>query len=45
MNFMKKSKDVGYIEINKYIMKKLTSGEIQWIIKHCDKKLKDYYGD
>lgn len=43
MNFMKRSKDVEYIEISRHIMKKLTEDEIDWIIKHCDMKLREYY--
>ncbi|NLV89604.1 MAG: ATP-dependent helicase, partial [Tissierellia bacterium] len=45
MNFMKKSKDIEYIEISKHIMKKLTKEEIKWIIGHCDMKLNEYYGE
>ena len=45
MNFMKKSKDIEYIEINRHIMKKLTKGEIQWIMEHCDRKLDEYFGE
>lgn len=44
MNFMKRSKDIEYIEINRHIMKKLTNEEIQWIVEYCDEKLEEYYG-
>lgn len=44
MNFMKRSKDIEYIDINRHIIKKLTNEEIQWIVEHCDKKLEEYYG-
>lgn len=44
MNFMKRSKNIEYIEINRHIMKKLSSSEIEWIVEHCDRKLKEYYG-
>lgn len=44
MNFMKRSRDIEYVEINRHIMKKLTNEEIKWIVKHCDKKLEEYYG-
>lgn len=45
MNFMKKSRDVEYIEISRHIMKKLTDDEIKWIIRHCNMKLKEYFGE
>ena len=44
MNFMKRARDIEYIEINRHIMKKLTNEEIQWIVEHCDRKLEEYYG-
>lgn len=43
MNFMKRSKDIEYIEVNKHIMKKLTSDDIKWIIMHCDERLEEYF--
>ena len=45
MNFMKRSKDVEYIEVSRHIMKKLAEEEIDWIIKHSDKKLREYFGE
>jgi len=45
MNFMKRSKDIEYIEVNKHIMKKLTSDDIKWIIMHCDERLEEYFGE
>lgn len=45
MNFMKRSRDIEYIEINRHILKKLTDKDIRWIEKHCDKKLDEYYGE
>ncbi len=45
MNFMKRSRDVEYVELNKNIMKKLIEQEIEWIVKHWDEKFKEYYGD
>ena len=45
MNFMKRSKDIEYIEINRHILKKLTDKDIRWIEKHCDKKLDEYYDE
>ncbi len=43
MNFMKKSKDIEYIEISRYIRKKFSKEDIDWIIEHSDKKLKEYF--
>lgn len=45
MNFMKKSRDIEYIEISRYIMKKLTLENIEWIKQYCDIKLQEYFGD
>ncbi len=45
MNFMKKSRDIEFVEVNRHIMKKLSEDEIQWIIKHSDLKLNDYFGE
>lgn len=45
MNFMKRSKDVEFIEVSKYIMKKISEEEIEWILKHCDVKLMKYFGE
>ena len=45
MNFMKRSKDVEYVEISRHIMKKLGSDEVQWIVKHSDEKLSEYFGE
>ena len=45
MNFMKRNKDLEFIEINRHIMKKLSKDEIKWIIEHSDRKLDDYFGD
>lgn len=43
MRFMKRSKDIEYVEFNKHIFKKLTDEEIQWIILRCDEGLDEYY--
>jgi len=43
MKFMKRSKDIEYVEFNKYVFKRLTDKEIKYIISHCDKKLEEYY--
>ena len=43
MNFMKRSKNIEYVELNRHIFKKLTKEEIDWIIICCDKSLTEYY--
>lgn len=45
MNFIKRSRDIEYIEINRHIMKRLTDKDIKWIVEHCDKKLDKYYNE
>ena len=45
MNFMRKSSDLEYIELSRHIFKKLKAEEIEWIKKHCDRKLKEYFGE
>lgn len=45
MNFIKKSRDIEYIEVSRYIMKKLSIEEIEWIKNHCDNKLNNYFGE
>jgi superfamily II DNA or RNA helicase len=43
MRFMKRCRDIEYVEINNHIFKKLTKEEIKWILDHCDQKLAEYY--
>lgn len=45
MNFMKRNKDLEFIEINRHIMKKLSKDEIKWIMEHSDRKLDEYFGE
>ena len=44
MNFMKKSRDVGYLEISRYIWRKLSKEDVDWIVGHSDEKLEAYFG-
>ncbi|TDT46068.1 DEAD/DEAH box helicase [Fonticella tunisiensis] len=44
MRFMKRSKDLEYVEFNRHIWKKLSMEEKEWIVEWCDKKLEEYYG-
>lgn len=43
MRFMKRSRDIECVEINKHIFRKLTKEDICWLLGHCEEKLKDYY--
>jgi len=43
MNFMKKSRDVEYLEINRYIWRKLSKEEMAWIVGHSEEKLGEYF--
>lgn len=43
MNFMKRNKDLEFIEISRHIIKKLSKDEVKWIIEHSDKKLLEYF--
>lgn len=43
MRFLKRSKNVAQIEINRHIFKKLTEADIGRILKICDEKLEAYY--
>jgi len=45
MNFMKRNKDLEYIEISRHIMRKLSEGEREWILEHSDRKLGEYFGE
>jgi len=44
MRFMKRCREVEYVEFNRYVFKKLTKEEIGWILEHCERKLGEYYG-
>lgn len=43
MRFMKRCREIEYVEFNRHILKKLSKNEIAWIIDHCNSKLEDYY--
>lgn len=43
MRFMKRSKELEYVEFNKNIWKKLSTEEKRWIDEWCDRKLEEYY--
>ena len=43
MRFLKRCKDIKYIEINPMIFKKLTNDDRGQILKICDEKLDQYY--
>lgn len=43
MRFMKRCRDIEYVEFNRHIWRKLTRKELEGIIQHCDVKLEEYY--
>lgn len=43
MRFMKRSREIEYVEFNRHIFRKLTKEDIRWIICHCDQKLEEYF--
>lgn len=44
MKMMSRSKNLEFVEFNRYVFKRLTDGEVRWIVEHCDGKLEEYYG-
>ena len=44
MRFMKRCREVQYVEFNRHVYKKLTEQEIEWILGHCEERLREYYG-
>lgn len=44
MRFMKRSREIEYVEFNRHVFKKLTREEIGWMLGHCDERLGEYYG-
>jgi DNA or RNA helicases of superfamily II len=43
MRFMKRCREIEYVEFNRYVFKKLKKEEIGWILEHCERKLGEYY--
>lgn len=44
MRFMKRCREIEFVEFNRHVYKKLTKEDIEWIKVHCDEKLREYYG-
>lgn len=44
MRFMKRCREIEYVELNRHVFRKLTKEDIDWIITHCENKLVEYYG-
>ncbi|MCX7923849.1 MAG: DEAD/DEAH box helicase family protein [Clostridia bacterium] len=44
MRFMKRCREIEFVEFNKHVFKRLTKEDIGWIKMHCDEKLGAYYG-
>lgn len=45
MNFMKRNKNLEFIELSRHIMKRLSEEEREWIVEHSDEKLGEYFGE
>lgn len=43
MRFMRRCREIEYVEFNRHVFRKLTKEDIEWIKEHCDKKLEEYY--
>jgi len=43
MRFMSRCRDIEYVEFNRYVWKRLTQEEKDWIGGWCDEKLEEYY--
>lgn len=44
MRFMKRCRELEFVEFNKHVYNKLTEEDIEWIKVHCNNKLEEYYG-
>lgn len=44
MRFMKRCREIEYVEFNRHVFMKLTKEDIKWIREYCDSKLEEYYG-
>jgi superfamily II DNA or RNA helicase len=45
MRFMKHSRQLGYVELNGIIYKRLSNEDKRWIMEWCDRKLDEYYSN
>lgn len=43
MRFMKRCREIEFVEFNRHVFKKLTFEDRSWIIKYCDIKIEQYY--
>ena len=43
MRFMKRCRDVEYVEFNHHVFKHLTEEEKRWMVGHCDDELEEYF--
>ena len=43
MRFMKRCREIEFVEFNRFVFKKLTKEDIMRIKEHCDRKLEEYY--
>jgi hypothetical protein len=45
MGFMKRRRDIEYVEFNSHIWKNITKENISNILKLCDKSLDEYFNE
>jgi superfamily II DNA or RNA helicase len=43
MRFMKRCREIEYVEFNRHVFKKLTYEDKEWIKEYCDEKIAQYY--
>ncbi|QNB46708.1 ATP-dependent helicase [Thermanaerosceptrum fracticalcis] len=43
MRFVRRSRDIEYVEFNRHIFRKLSKEDVEWIKEHCNNKLEEYY--
>lgn len=43
MRFMKRCREIEFVEFNRHVYKKLTKEDVEWIRGHCDENLGAYY--
>lgn len=43
MRFMRRCRDIEYVEFDRHVWKRLSADEKEWIVRHCDVRLEEYY--
>jgi hypothetical protein len=44
MRFVKRCREIEFVEFNRFVYNKLTDADVEWIRRHCDGKLREYFG-